>query len=204
MDNNAKHDDQNHAVEEILDDLEELAKKQDHVTIGTIVERVGHRGYGPFFTVPALFELTPLGAVPGVPTALAAIIITFALQIALGRQHMWLPDIIERQSIAGHKVEKATRKMKSFGRKLDGWFHERLPIFITDTAIRVAAIAAVLLCLTVPPLELVPFASSAPMGAIAILGLAILARDGALMLAGYGAAIFAVAVSFGLIGSVGF
>ena len=35
---------------------------------------------------------------------------------------------------------------------------------------------------TVPPLELVPFASSAPMIAIAAFGLAITVRDGVLML----------------------
>ncbi len=43
------------------------------------------------------------------------------------------------------------------------------------------AAACLLLCLTVPPLELFPFASTAPMAAIALFGLAMTLRDGLVM-----------------------
>lgn len=45
-----------------------------------------------------------------------------------------------------------------------------------------AAAGAIGLALMVPPLELIPFASSAPMIAITVFGLALLAHDGVLML----------------------
>lgn len=44
-----------------------------------------------------------------------------------------------------------------------------------------AAGLCILLALTVPPLELLPFATTAPMAAIAAFGLALLVRDGLLM-----------------------
>ena len=40
-----------------------------------------------------------------------------------------------------------------------------------------------LLALTVPPLEFIPFASTAPMATIALIGIALLVHDGWLMLA---------------------
>ena len=51
-----------------------------------------------------------------------------------------------------------------------------------DPTLRVMAGIVILLCCTVPPLELLPFASSIPMGAVALIGLGLMARDGLVML----------------------
>ena len=55
--------------------------------------------------------------------------------------------------------------------------------FVRQPWPRIAAVMVMALCLTVPPLELVPFGSTAPMLAIAAFGLALLVRDGLLMIA---------------------
>lgn len=55
-----------------------------------------------------------------------------------------------------------------------------------------AALAVIALCIMVPPLELLPFAAVIPMLAIAIIGLAVMVRDGVLMLVGLGAAVAAL------------
>ena len=60
-------------------------------------------------------------------------------------------------------------------------------------AVRVAAVACLLLACTVPFLDFVPFASTAPMAAIALFGLALLVHDGVLMVVAFVAAIAAVA-----------
>lgn len=188
------------AVKDILDALSDAASDHDDVALGTIRDAIRHRGYGPFLIVPAVLEVTPIGAVPGVPSLRALIISRLALQIALGRKDMWLPSFVENLSISADKLQKSVKKLRSFGERVDHWFHGRLPILTINLAIRVAAVAALALCLTVPPLELVPFASSLPMSAIAFLGLEILMRDGLLMLAGYAAALIAVAAGYGFIG----
>ena len=59
---------------------------------------------------------------------------------------------------------------------------------------RIAAAACILLALTVLPLEMVPFASSVPMAAITVLGLALLTGDGLLVLIGLIAAVAALVV----------
>jgi hypothetical protein len=56
----------------------------------------------------------------------------------------------------------------------------------------------ILLACAVPPLELLPLATTAPMLAIAAFGLAITVRDGALMIAAMVLAATAIAVGAGL------
>ncbi|EAQ01544.1 putative exoD-like membrane protein [Pseudooceanicola batsensis HTCC2597] len=185
-------------VNEMLDDLSRCAEQGEEVTVGQITESLGHRGFGPFLVVPALIEITPLGGIPGVPSLLALIIVLFAGQIALGRKHMWLPGFLERREIEGDKVRKSAQKLRPLARWLDRWFHERLPRFAGSGSARVAAALVIALCLTVPPLELIPFASSAPMLAIAMIGLALTLRDGALMLAAYAVA----AIGFVVVGQM--
>ncbi|WP_262984535.1 exopolysaccharide biosynthesis protein [Variovorax beijingensis] len=62
----------------------------------------------------------------------------------------------------------------------------------SSAAVRAAAMACILLACTVPLLEFVPLASTAPMAAIALFGLALLVHDGALMVAAFVAAAAAI------------
>jgi hypothetical protein len=187
------------SVGEVLDRLDQLANGNESVSAGDTVEAFGSRSYGPFLLVPALLELSPLGSVPGVPTVLAAVIILFAGQMLLGRRHFWLPRLVRERRFRVARLSKATRTMRPLSERVDRWFHGRLPGLTRGPFIRVAAAVCVVLALTVPPLELVPFASSVPMGAIALFGLALLVRDGALMIAAVVLACGALAVGFGLL-----
>jgi hypothetical protein len=181
------------AVEEVLDRLGETAEEEGRVSIDDVVSTLGDRGWGPFLFVPALIEISPIGAVPGIPTLLACIIAIFAVQIAWGRERMWLPRILGRRSVSGDRTGKAVEKLRPVGRWLDRWFGARLERFTGARYLRGAAIFILLLCLCVPPLELLPLASTAPMAAIATFGLAMTLRDGLLMALGYLFSIAAVA-----------
>lgn len=176
-------DDQPTNIAGILDRLEDAARDQTMVSVGRIVEAFGHRSYGPFLIVPALIEISPIGGIPGVPTFLAAVIFLFAIQMVVGRKHLWLPSFIADRSVPGDKLATAADKLRPISRRLDHWFHGRLPLFTTAPFVRGAAGLCALITLTVPPLELVPFASTLPMLAIAMFGMALLVRDGALYLA---------------------
>lgn len=192
-----------HSMDDILDALCELGEEQDKVAIGDVVSRFGNRSYGPFLIVPALIELSPIGGIPGLPTFLALIIAIVAVQMLIGRHHLWLPGFVARRSVAGEKLAKAVSKLRGIGRWMDRWFHGRLPRFARGPFVKVAAVAVIALCLTVPPLELVPFASSAPMATIAVIGLALLVGDGLLMIIAGVLAIAAAGFGIGMIGSGG-
>jgi len=189
------------SVGDILDRLEEVAGKEDKVTLGKVVEAMGSRSHGPFLVIPALIDISPVGGIPGLPTVLGAIIILIAVQILIGRKHLWLPGFIERRGISPERTCKATAKLRGVARVTDRWFHGRLPKLTQGPFIRIAAICCIVMALTVPPLELFPFATTAPMAAIAAFGLALLVRDGALMIVATTLSAGAVALGVGFLGS---
>jgi hypothetical protein len=171
-----------HSVSEILDMLEEAGGSNDKVSVGDVVEKFGSRSYAPLLIVPALLGASPVGSIPGVPTFLAIIIFLFAVQMVFGRSHLWLPGVIEKRAIKGERVEKAAEKLRRPAKWIDAVFSERLRPLAGKVAARDASIVVVLLCVAIPPLELVPFAALLPMAAIAAFGIALLVRDGLIML----------------------
>lgn len=189
------------SVSDILDRLEDAADGDDDVPVRDVTDAFGHRSFGPFLIVPALLELSPLGAVPGVPTVLAAVVILFAAQILLGRRNFWIPGILADRRISADRLRKAADKLRPVGERLDRWFHGRLDWLTRGPAVRIAAAVCILLALTVPPLELLPFASSGPMAAIAAFGLALLVRDGLLMIAAGVLTVATFAIGLGFLGS---
>lgn len=186
-----------------LDKLRETADAHSEVTIGDVLDAIGHKSYGPALMIPALIEITPVGGIPGVPTFLAMIIAITAAQLLFGKEHLWLPGFIQRRSVSGDKLHKAADKLDGLGRKLDKWFHGRMPRFVQQPWLRISAGVVFLLAWAVPPLEFVPFASTAPMLAIAAFGLALLVRDGLLMLIALGLGAASVALGTGLISTTG-
>lgn len=183
-----------HSIADILDCLEEIGEEKGCVSVGDMADAFGTRTYAPFLIVPALLEISPIGAIPGVPTLLAVTISIFAVQMLLGKEHIWIPEVLENRRVAGDKLKKAAEKVEGVAEKMDSWFHKRLRKLTTGVFIKIAALVVILLCLAVPPLEFLPFASAGPMLAIVFIGLALLVRDGVLLL---------VSVTLGL-GAVGF
>ncbi|SFD89529.1 exopolysaccharide biosynthesis protein [Paracidovorax konjaci] len=170
------------SLADILDQLEALAGQAGAVTVGDMVSAFGSRSYGPLLVVPALLELSPVGAVPGVPTALACVVVLFAAQMLFGRRHVWVPGLLARRSLGAARLAGAVRRLRPWAERADRWFHGRLCALTGGAFVRIAAAGCIALACTVPPLELVPFASSAPMAAVAMFGLSVMARDGLLML----------------------
>ncbi|PZQ60060.1 MAG: hypothetical protein DI544_09345 [Sphingomonas taxi] len=188
-----------HSVGDILDAIEKLANKDDRVTVGHVVEALGSRGFGPFLIVMPLIDISPIGSIPGLPTAMAAVIVLIAVQMALGRRHLWLPGVVRRRSIDARKAGKAVEKTRGIARFMDRWFHGRIPALTTGPFVRIAAIGVIALACTVPPLELLPLATTVPMLAIAAFGLAITVRDGALMIVAMMLAVAAAGLGLGLL-----
>ena len=171
-----------HSASDILDRLRDVANDEEQVPIGDVVEAMGARSFGPFIMLPALIEISPLGAVPGVPTFLALVIAITAAQLLFGRDHLWLPGFVRNRSAKSEKVLKAVDRLRPIAEWMDRWFHGRMKRFASGPFPRIAAACVIALAMTVPPLEFIPFASTAPMAAIAAFGLALIVRDGLPML----------------------
>lgn len=175
---------EHHGLADVLDALRELGESKDQVSVADIREQFGERSVGPFLIVPALLELSPIGAVPGFPTLLALIIIAFSVQILFGRRHLWLPGFIERRELPGPKLAKGMSTLRPAAAWVDRFIKHRLPALTRKPFRMLIAVLCIVLCAVVPLLEVVPFASSVPMGAIVMFGLGLIGRDGLLIALG--------------------
>ena len=137
---------------------------------------MGERSFGPFLIIPAV---------------IAIVIAFFAIQILFGRKHLWLPNWLEKREIDGTKLKSGLKKIESVSRWTDKVFRPRMQWATKPPYLTGIAVLIILLCASVPPLELIPFASTIPMAAVIIFGLALLARDGLM-------ACIAVALSTGV------
>lgn len=170
-------------VEEVLGELDELAAALPEVCIGDVLDDFGPRSFGPFIMLPALAEPTPVGAILGVPSFLALMIALTAVQLLMGKEHVWMPQFIQRRSISGRRLHRVIGKLRGVALWLDQRTQGRLVALTSGIWVKIAAVIIIALCCAVPPLEIFPLAASVPMLAIAAFGLALTVRDGALMLA---------------------
>ena len=185
-----------HSMGDVLGELDELAANHDEVRVADVLDDFGARSFGPFIMIPAVLEITPVGGIPGVPTVLALFIALIAVQLLIGRDHVWIPQFVQHRAVGSKKLHKAVGKLKGMANFLDRHSKGRLEGLTKGTAIKLVAAVIIALCCTVPPLEFLPFASTIPMLAIAVLGLALTVRDGALLL---GSLLFAgLATALGL------
>mgnify|MGYP001385810282 CR=1 FL=1 len=181
----------NKALTETLEVLKEETKG-DKISIGDIVEALNHRGFGPLLIGPSLLVVMPTGAIPGIPSLCALLIILIAAQIAFGRRFPWIPSKLKKIEFEREKYETAVNKVKPYTKWVDSFFQERLQFLTRETAQRIIAAVCVILALCMIPLELIPFASFLPASAILIFGLSLSVRDG--LIASIGFAIVAASL----------
>ena len=188
------------ALTDVVAELERAAEETggDAVEVGRLIDALDHRGYGPALAVLPLIELSPLGGIPGFPTLLALTLAILVARMLMGREHFWAPGWLRRRRLGAGRVIRSVQWLRPVSLRIDAKLHERLARFAGPAGRRAACIVILCLLLAVPPLELVPFATSGPMLVIAVFGLGLLYRDGLLMLLGFAGA--AVALGGGLWG----
>ena len=173
------------SIQDILDELCDEAQGAGDPTVGKLIEAIDNRSFAPLFIVLPLIGLTPLAAAPTMPTLLALLIGLMAVQMVLGRDHLWLPDWLRKREIGSDRMMSAVDKLRPVARHLDQWLGRRLAALVDKRSFQIAGVLILILCLVVPPLELVPGAAALPMLAITLFGLALFFRDGVVMLVAY-------------------
>lgn len=166
----------------LIDAIAERTAAGESISVQTIQEIAGERIAGPLLFFPAMIVVSPLSLIPTLPTIVGTTVILIAGQLIAGRKSVWLPQKLSGASLSPERTGKAL----DFIRPAVGWI-ERLCkprlTFLTDgIGMRVAAAICILVALTMPPLELVPGASTSAGTIIATFGLALTTRDGLLLL----------------------
>lgn len=181
----------NDKLETLLENLKHDAQ-HGKLQVQGVIDSFGSRALGPLLFLPAIFAVSPLGGVPGVPTIIGLVIALIAVQSMFAHSHIWLPNIIANRELPTQKVCRSVDAMLPAARGIDRWFGNRLTILTRDPAPRIVAGVCLLLALLMPPLEVVPFAVIAPAGAIVVLSAALILEDGLVMAIGLAASLIAV------------
>lgn len=161
-----------------------------------IVASMGHRAFGPVMVLCGLFMMTPLGALPGVPAAFGLINIAFAVQLLARRPYPWIPEVLARVKVPHRRVVQAHEKAAPWLAKVDKVLRPRHAWATEGPLLALAAIVAILLSAAMVPLGLIPFGVVPAAFILGLMGLALIARDGILML-------IALGVSLGIFWWVG-
>ncbi|RAK52297.1 exopolysaccharide biosynthesis protein [Phenylobacterium deserti] len=182
-------------LEDLLDQLDDLCQRQDpKITVGEIQEAIGVRSFGPLLLLAGLLGMTPVSAVPGVPSLIALITILIAGQLLIGRKSFWLPKKLLGLSVKNEKLGKSVKVARKPAKFVDRLVRPRLTYLTKGPAHWIVALACFLVAVCVPPLELLPLAAILPSFAIATFGLGLIARDGVLVV--IAAAVTATALGF--------
>lgn len=181
----AEHNKTAQNLEDVIGIIRDLADTEDEVSVGDVQDAIGKRSFAPFLLIGGLFTLSPVGAIPGVPTLFGLVVLLTAGQMLIGRDYFWLPKSVESRAIDDDRIRKAADKLENPARRIDRFLKPRLTILTEDVASYLVALTCVALALTMPVLEAVPFAVAVPAAAISAFALALVSKDGLLAILGY-------------------
>lgn len=163
-----------------LYELVALAQAQGGVSLGEVLSTLGRTSMAFTILILALPALTPIpgpfGAVFGSALALVA------LQIAIGRQSIWLPSFLSRRRLSPAVVELIVRYSAPILAKVETIVRPgRLAIFTGGTMQWLLSFPIFVLAVAIAlP---IPLGNFLPVLALVVISVALMARDGLLVLA---------------------
>jgi hypothetical protein len=167
----------------------------DRITLSELARRLHSRVWGGLLVIFAAINIIPLP--PGTNTVLAIPLVLLSAQMAFGRSSPWFPARIDRRGVTKSELRKLIEKMGPFETRVERIFRPRLGDLTGPTATR--AIGLVCMVLSVVAGLPILMIHNAPAVAIALFGLALIYRDGVLVILGAIAAVLAIAFDAALV-----
>lgn len=108
-----------------------------------------------------------------------------AVQIVMGFESLWLPKFLLDRKVEGKRLVRGAKSLRPVARAIDTAIRPRLTFLTERPTSYVIAVVCVMIALTVPPLELVPFVDIPLWAALVAFSLAPVAHDGLLAIAAF-------------------
>jgi hypothetical protein len=167
---------------------------EGQTTLARFLDFLDDRGFGLGILLFALPNVPPLG-IPGISSVCGTVIFLFAFQLLMGKPELSLPKAIAQKPFSAPLFSRVLGKCLPPMRWLEKLVKPRWPAFASKNAERVTALffmmhAAVIF---LP----IPFGNFLPAWCMCLLALAVLERDGLLMVIGW-------VTSVGVIGGMSF
>jgi len=159
-----------------------LNTEGDEVSVREILAAVGRRAYGPVLLLLGFVAVSPLTIVPGANWFVATLTLIFALQIVVGRKTPWLPAELLEVRFKRDLLVASARAGEKYAHMLDALVKPRLVFLTAAPFVQLVGLVCVMAALVTYPLGLFPLGPLLPSLAVLLLGLALVARDGVVVL----------------------
>jgi len=153
------------------------------------------RAWGGLLVIFAAINVIPLP--PGASIFFAVPLIIVTTQMAFGRASPWFPARINRRGVTKEELRRLIAKMEWLEVRVERMFKPRLATLTGPTATRLIGIVCFILAL----MTMLPIVHVAPAAVIVLFGLALIYRDGALVIAAAAATLVGVAIAIFLVSS---
>ena len=175
------------------------SQTEPRVTMGALRDALDDRGFGVLILIFALPNLVPVN-IPLLSAVLGVPLVLLAAQLAYGRHKPWLPAWLARQSFPRLGFAAVVMHALPYLERAERLLRPRLPGLLSWTGERLIGVALFILAvvLTAP----IPFGNWLPAFAIAIIGLALVEKDGFAVLIGLGVGVIGLIVVAMVIGGV--
>lgn len=166
----------------------------EDLSIGELVALLRNRVFGLGILLFGLPNLLPMP--PGIPAACGAVLMMIGLPLALGRDQLWLPGWVARRRMPRSALRTIADRGVPWIQRFERFSRPRLHEFSGPAARR--TVGAIVMLLGLVLFLPFPFLGNMPPGAAAcILGLALVERDGAMVIVGLLASLVALLITAG-------
>jgi hypothetical protein len=174
-----------------LSDIVRTMDTEADTTIGTLVDSLGERAFGALMFIFAVPNIIPTP--PGTSAILGLPLVILTWQVMIGRQSIWLPEVIRKRQISRDVLRSFVSKVLPYMGKIEKVLKPRFGVLVSsDASERVIGFVtfALSLVLFLP----IPLNNMLPAAAISCIALGLAERDGIAVGVGYLLGIASVAV----------
>lgn len=169
----------------------------DRLSFTELAAQLHGRAWGGLLFIFAAINVLPLP--PGTSAFFAIPILLVAGQMVFGRTSPWFPARLDRRGVTKSELKRLIGKIGWLEARVERMFKPRLPQFTGATAARViGAICFILALIAGIP---IPLFHVAPAVAIVLFGLALIYRDGVLVIVAGVAAVMSLVFDALIVGS---
>jgi hypothetical protein len=165
---------------------------EPRISLGALRDALGDRGFGVLLFIFALPNLVPVN-IPLLSAVLGLPLVLLAAQLTYGRHKPWFPHWLTEQSFPRDGFAHIVLRSLPYLERAERLLRPRLTVLLSWTGERLIGLAILILALVL--FLPIPFANWLPACAIAIIGLAIVEKDGLAVLVGLAVGVASLAVA---------
>jgi hypothetical protein len=169
----------------------------DRLSFSELAVQLHSRAWGGLLFIFAAINVLPLP--PGTSVFFAIPLLIVSAQMVVGRASPWFPARINRRGVRKTELQRLIAKFAPYEARIERILRPRLASLTAPAATRAIGLVCFLLALlaAIP----IPLFHIAPAAAVLLFGLALIYRDGALVIVAAVAAALSIAVNILLVGS---